>query len=204
METRPDLSLDERYGAGTHERVLRLLSQPCVSFARIAARFGVTREAVRLWHRALLPEAPTGHERQRLCRKRRQRQALLADATFATFYRHVRPVFAQAVLGLIETRTGYRKRLVRMGNRLVFIKTARVSPRSTDDSVRYVLTPYRGPADFIYYQLAPDAFLLIPRDEVPAGGTSFVDLSESRYHVYRNSFDALLPHIPESRAMGSG
>ena len=42
----------------------------------------MTREAVRLWHRALLPDAPTGHERQRLCRKRRQRQALLADVTW--------------------------------------------------------------------------------------------------------------------------
>ena len=50
----------------------------------------------------------------------------------------------------------------------------------------------------------PDAFLLVPRDEMPAGGTSFVDGPTSRYHVFRNSFDALLPHVPESRVVASG
>src|SRR5436190_1120245 len=62
---------DERYGTGARARAVRLLSQPCVSFASIAGVFGVTRECVRLWQRTLVPEAPTGRELQRLCRERR-------------------------------------------------------------------------------------------------------------------------------------
>ena len=58
---------DDRYGLGAQERLLSMLRQPCHTFARIAEEFGVTRECVRQWHRRLLPDAPTGHERQRLC-----------------------------------------------------------------------------------------------------------------------------------------
>jgi len=192
----PDPSFDERYGLGARDRALRLLSQPCVSFARIAEVFGVTRECVRLWHRTLLPEAPTGRERQRLCRERRQRQALLHDTTFAAFYRHAHPVLPQTGLGLIQTRSGYRKRLVRLGDQLVFLKSARVSQRSGAGLTEYVLTPYRGPADLIYYQLSEREFLLVPRNEVPVAGTSFVDHLSSKYQPYRNRFDALLAHVP--------
>jgi hypothetical protein len=191
-----DLSFDERYGVGAQARAVRLLSQPCVSFASIADIFGVTRECVRLWHRTLLPEAPAGRERQRLCRERRQRQALLRDRTFATFYRHVYPVLAEFGLGLVPTRTaGYRKRLVRLGDSLVFLKAARPTPRATRDTTEYVLTPYRGPADFIYYRLSDDDFLMVPRREVPASGTSFVDGPVSRYQPYRNSFDVLFARV---------
>jgi hypothetical protein len=196
-----DPSFDERYGAGAHERAVRLLSQPCVSFASIAGIFGVTRECVRQWHRTLLPEAPTGRERQRLCRERRQRQALLRDRTFAAFYRHAQPVLAQFGLGLVPTcTTGYRKRLIRLGDSLVFLKAARASRRSGDTAAEYVLTPYRGPADFIYYRLSDDDFLLVPRREVPASGTSFVDGPSSRYQPYRNSFDVLHAGVTVRRA----
>ena len=60
---------EDRYGRGAHARLLSLLQQPCVTFAEIADQFGVTRECVRQWHQRLLPDAPTGHERQRLCRQ---------------------------------------------------------------------------------------------------------------------------------------
>ena len=190
-DVRRDPSFDERYGPGASGRVLRLLAQPCVSFATIAGIFGVTRECVRLWQRMLLPEAPTGRDRQRLCRERRQRQALLRDDTFAAFHRHARTVLAQSGLGLIQTRSGYRKRLVRLGDKLVFLKAARVSPRSSASLTEYVLTPYHGPADLIYYKLSDDDFLLVRRHDVPTGGTSFVDGPSSRYHPYRNSFGVL-------------
>lgn len=186
-----DPSFDDRYGPGASGRLVRLLSQPCVSFATIATVFGVTRECVRLWQRTLLPEAPTGRDRQRLCRERRQRQALMRDHTFAAFHRHARAVLAESGLGLVQTRSGYRKRLVRLGDKLVFLKAARVSPRSGAGLTEYVLTPYRGPADLIYYKLSEDDFLLVPRTDVPSGGTSFVDGPLSRYHSYRNSFGVL-------------
>lgn len=193
-----DSAFDQRYGAGAKARVVRLLSQPCVSFASIAGVFGVTRECVRLWHRALMPEAPTGLERRRVCRERRHRQALLRDGIFAAFYRHAQPVLAQSGFGLVPTRTnGYRKRLVRLGDRLVFLKGARLSKRSEAGTTEYVLTPYRGTADLIFYRLSDDDFLLVPRHDVPTSGTSFVDGPSSRYQAYRNSFDALLPHVSE-------
>ena len=191
----PDPAFDERYGPGASGRVVRLLSQPCVSFATIANVFGVTRECVRLWHRTLLPDAPSGRERQRLCRERRQRQALLRDTTFASFHRHARAVLAQSGLGLVQTRGGYRKRLVRVGDKLVFLKAARVSQRSSASPTEYVLTPYQGPADLIYYKLSEDDFLLVPRNHVPSGGTSFVDGPASRYHLYRNSFGVLAQNV---------
>ena len=186
----PASSFDERYGPGARARVVRLLSRPCVSFATIASRFGVTRECVRRWQRTLLPDAPTGRERQRLCRVQHQRQVLLRDSTFAAFHRHAQAVFPQSGLGLLKTRSGYRKRLVRVGDKLVFLKAARVSQRS-GSLTEYVLTPYRGPADLIYYRLSEHDFLLVPRDHVPIGGTSFVDGPSSRYHLYRNSFGVL-------------
>ena len=191
----PDASFDERYGAGARAQVVRLLSQPNVSFATIASMFGVTRECVRRWQRTFLPEAPTGRERQRLCRARRQRQLLLRDSTFAAFYRHARrharAVFPQSGLGLLKARSGYRKRLVHLADKLVFLKAARVSPRSGTSLTEYVLSPYRGPADLIYYKLSEDDFLLVPRHDVPTSGTSFVDGPSSRYYRYRNSFGVL-------------
>jgi hypothetical protein len=59
---------EDRYGLGAHARLLTLFQQPCVTFAEIADRFGVTRECVRQWYARVLPTGPTGHERQRLCR----------------------------------------------------------------------------------------------------------------------------------------
>ena len=49
---------EERHGPGAYERLLDDLRQPCVTFATIAKRLGVTRERVRQWQMELLPDAP--------------------------------------------------------------------------------------------------------------------------------------------------
>ena len=33
---------EDRYGVGSHQRLMALLAQPCVTFANIASRFSVT------------------------------------------------------------------------------------------------------------------------------------------------------------------
>ena len=67
---------DGRYGAGALAELRGMLEQPCLTFAEIAVRFGVTRERVRQWHLELMPGAPRGHARQRLCAQRQRQHAV--------------------------------------------------------------------------------------------------------------------------------
>jgi hypothetical protein len=154
VDVRRIAAFDERYGAGAHDRLVDRLRQPCVSFARIAQTFGVTRECVRQWHQAWLPDAPHGRERRRLCRLRRERRRLLDEPLFQSFYRHVRPHLAPGQLALVPAREGFRKRVVRVGGRLVVIKRARVYRAArVRETPAYALTTYRGSAEFIYFRL---------------------------------------------------
>ena len=82
---------EERHGAGAYERLLAELGQPCVTFAAIAKRLGVTRERVRQWQLALLPDAPRGHERQRQCARWRHKRRLFADPLFTRSSTGVHP-----------------------------------------------------------------------------------------------------------------
>ena len=110
---------EDRYGDGSAERLKSMLEQPCVTFARIAAEFGVTRECVRLWHQRLLPDAPRGHQRQQLCREHQMKRRLLEDALFLRFYRHVRSSVPQQRVTLIPSRDGFRKRTVSIDGRTI-------------------------------------------------------------------------------------
>ena len=44
VDTRWRVVFEDRDGADGLERLLKMFSQPCVTFAEIAERFGVTRE----------------------------------------------------------------------------------------------------------------------------------------------------------------
>lgn len=68
---------EDRYGVGSGQRLIAMLEQPCVTFARVAEEFGVTRECVRQWHQRWLPGAPSGHRRQQLCREHQNTLAAL-------------------------------------------------------------------------------------------------------------------------------
>ena len=184
---------DDRYGVGAYAQLLTLLNTPCTSFAEIAATYGVSRERVRQWHLQLLPGAPRGHQRRRLCLREQQKRELLTDPLFRTFYRQAREHFSRGELGLIPSRTGYRRRAVRLGGRLVAIKSARSTRDDRVDGARTYVLPRRTPyADYVYYQLSADSYLFLPCELLPASSTTFIDNEQSKYWRYRNSFIATL------------
>jgi hypothetical protein len=162
-----------------------------VTFATIAKRLGVTRERVRQWQMLLLPDAPRGHERQRLCAAYRRKRRLLEDPLFRAFYRHAQTHVERGRIELIKASDGYRLRSVRIDRRIVALRDAHRRAEPTSSAPEYVLAGYRGAADFLYYRLAPDDYLLLPARELPAVGTTFTDRPGSRYHVFKNTFEAL-------------
>jgi hypothetical protein len=187
---RPWSSLfEDRYGAGSHQRLMALLGQPCVTFADIASRFEVTRERVRQWHARLMPDAPRGHQRQQQCRVYRQKRRLLEDPLFRSFYQHARPHLSPGRIQLLPAHDGFRTRAVRLDDRAVAITRARLSP-GADGTAAYRLHRYRGPADFIYYHLAAADYLFLPTSVLPAEGALFLDEPASAYRPFKNTFGA--------------
>lgn len=147
------VAFDDRYGADSYNRLLKLLGQPCVSFARIADEFGVTRERVRQWQRGWLPDAPTGLQRRRLCAAYQEKKRLMLDSLFRAFHRHARAWLAAERIRPVRSRRGYRAREVRIDDFVVALRDATTTtPR------------YRGRADFIYFRLPNDEFLFVAGD----------------------------------------
>jgi hypothetical protein len=183
----------DRYGVGAHEKLLELFQQPCMTFADIAVRFGVTRERVRQWYVRLVPDGPSGHERQRRCGAHNRKRELLEDALFRSFYDHARPHFERGRIELIKSSERYRMRAVRIDQRTVAIRDASRSAGARRHSGTPVYTLGRSSrsADFVYYRLTADDYLFLPAAELPRGGTTFSDLPTSRYRVFKNTFDAL-------------
>jgi hypothetical protein len=184
---------ETRHGPDAYQRLIAELRQPCVTFADIAKHLGVTRERVRQWHVLFLPDAPRGHERQRLCAFHRWKSRLLEDPLLRTFYRHARAYVEADRIEFIKTSQGYCKRYLRIDRRIVALKDARRSTAAPPESGTqvYVLGHCRRSADLVYYRLNLDDYLLLPAHEVPVTGTTFVDLPGSRYRVFKNSFEAL-------------
>lgn len=183
---------EDRYGAGSFRLMTAMLEQPCVTFAEIAERFGVSRERARQWHLRFLPNAPRGHQRRRLCLIQREKRKLLDDPLFCSFYRHARPHFQAGEFVLVRAQDGFRKRAVHLDGNLVPIKRARAVPRSERSPARsYALTSAMGPVDYIYYRLTDSEYLVVPGGLIPRSGTTFLDAATSRYHTYRNTFAAL-------------
>lgn len=179
----PPSVFEERYGAGSRAVLLTLLEQPCVTFAAIAERFGVSRERVRQWHRALLPEAPTGHARQRLCARHQQRRRLFQDPLFRTFFRQARSHFGAGVVQPIYSRHGYRTREVRVAGHLVALREA------TQGAVSSRRFRYRGAAQYLFIGLGDDGFLFVPAAAVQPGDARSAPLAS--LESFRNSFAAL-------------
>ena len=181
---------EDRYGVGAQERLLALLQQPCVTFAEIADQFGVTRECVRQWHQRLMPGAPTGHERQRLCRQYQRKRELFKDALFAGFYRRFRAQVPSRRIGLIPARDGFRRRAVRLDRHVVALKRARASAAPASAS-SYRLVNGIGDADFVYYELNDRDYLFLPRLTLGDTTATFVDADGATYHQFKNTFGAL-------------
>jgi hypothetical protein len=191
VETRWLAIFEDRYGAGSYERLLTFFQRPCVTYAQIGAHYGVTRERVRQWHVEMLPGAPRGHERQRLCVVYHQKKRLLEDPLFRSFYQHARDHFPAGGIELIPTRAGFRRRLAKLGRWTVALKSARrQSPhgRRRHGKTAYTLTNCSRPVDFVYYQLSATDYLLVPRSAIPLERTTFLDTPVSKYQRYRNNF----------------
>lgn len=183
---------EDRYGAGALQRLLTLFAQPCLSFAEIGERFGVTRERVRQWHRELLPDAPRGHARQRLCWLQQEKRRLLTDPLFRAFYRHARAHFAANRFVLVRGRDRFHKREVRLDGKLIALREARPAAKDGEERQAWLLRNTSVRADFIYYRLDERSFYVIPRGELPGAGLLVRDGASSPYYGYRNSFSAAL------------
>jgi hypothetical protein len=193
-------AFEERYGLGSYQRLLRRLAHPCVTFARIATEFGVSRERVRQWQQVWLPAAPRGLERRRECRVSQQKRRLLEEPLFRSFYDHVRPHLAAARLSFVPSAGGFRKREVRLDGRTVVLKTTRLF-RHPHGAVAYALTTYRGTAEFIYFRLGEGDFLFLPSHLLPPTGTTFVDTPSSKYQRFKNTIAALEAESKRSPAL---
>lgn len=196
-ETRRLALFEDRYGAGSHERLLTLLRRPCVSFARIAVKFQVTRERVRQWHALWLPDAPSGRERRRLCATHQKQRRLLADALFAAFVRDVKQHAAGLRIEPVAAVSGYRTRLARLGGCIVALRDARqtLRPGAGDDAPSYRLVGYRGHAQYVYVLLTDLDFLCVPVTDLPLHGATFVDHDRARLRPFKNGFGALLAAV---------
>jgi hypothetical protein len=184
---------EDRYGHGSYERLMGMFDRPCMTFAEIAGHFGVSRERVRQWHRQLLPDAPRGHARKRLCVVYHQKRRLLEDPLFRSFYEHARPHVEAGRIALIPTREGFRRRAVRLDGATVALKKARqyAVPAREDDVPAFILTNCHRQVDYIYYKLSPDEYLLVPANALPAERTTFLDTPASKYQRFRNTFAAV-------------
>ena len=185
-------AFDDRYGREAHARLLGRLARPCISFAEIATEFGVSRERVRQWRQQWAPEAPTGLERRRQCLATRRRRQLLDHPSFRLFYQEVRRQVPAHRLGLVSSQSGFRKRIVRIDNRVAVLTTGRPVTRYTDGQPpTYALPPVPAHAAFLYVQLGEGDYLFVPATALPAGGTTFVDTPSSKYQRFRRTFAAI-------------
>jgi hypothetical protein len=160
-----------------------------VTFAAIAQEFGVTRERVRQWHLEFLPDAPRGHARQRLCRVQQQKRKLLQDALFRRFYRDARLHFGPHRLALVPARDGFRRRLVQLDGRTIAIRAGR--PAAAASAGAWKLHGAQR-ADFIYYRLGDEGFLVVPSRALPRGRTMFWPDASPELAGYRDTFRAVV------------
>ena len=185
-------AFDDRYGRDAHARLQERLARPCVSFADIAAEFGVSRERVRQWRLQWAPQAPTGLERRRQCLATRRRRQLLAHPSFRSFYQEVRRHVPAHRLGLVASQSGFRKRIVRIDNRVAVLTAGRpLSRGAADQPPTYALPAVPAHAAFVYVQLGEGDYLFLPARALPARGTTFVDTPASKYQRFRRTFAAI-------------
>lgn len=186
-------AFDERYGHGAYPRLVDQLSNPRLSYADIAAGFGVSRERVRQWHHVLFPSAPRGRDRRKTRGVYNQKRRLLEDPLFRAFVRAARGRVAAAELAPVTARDGFRKRIVSIGGQPVVLRRASRARAGLGAGARpvYSLSGSRGSAALVFFHLGADDFLLVPRAVLPVGGTTYTDSHASPYSVYRNTFAAL-------------
>lgn len=184
---------EDRHGTGAYQRLCALLERPCVSYAEIAQRFGVSRECVRQWHKLIMPDAPRGHARQRLCAQLRQRKRLLTNRLFRSFVTHVRRSGREHRLELVRANAGYKTRMARLDGHLIVLREATEQVGLASSGRAVAIPAYRGPAEFLYVLLGDDDYLFLPAALLTSRLLLAVDSSvQNQGTSLRNSFAALL------------
>lgn len=192
---------DARYGAGEFTWLHARLQDPRYTFSSIAARYGVTRERVRQWHRLLMPDAPAGRARRRLHRRREDWRDLLHDPLFSAFRRHVRQHVRGARIRPVRTTHGYSRTRVLLNRHEVALR--QITPRVRASRASRVLRVTRpaAPAPLVYVLLPDRTFFVLLEDLLPARGGAFDDAAPE-YQPFRNTFKALL--CADARASNTG
>jgi len=183
---------DDRYGVGSFQRMLSLLERPCVSFARVASEFGVSRERVRQWQLQYRPGAPTGQQRRQLCRELKARRRMFSDDVFAVFHRHVTAQVVDVRLGLLESAKGFRARAVRLNRRVVALCDGRQLSNPAMGRPQDVWLLNAPDAEFFFVLLDGDQFLFLPRPVAVASLRGRGLESHDAFLLrYRDTFDGL-------------
>lgn len=189
---------DAKYGKGKHQRLIKLLSQSCVSYVEIADKFNVSREQVSNWHDELFPNE-TGRDRQKACTSFNKKRELSKDELFRKFYSSIRCYFLPQDLEFIlmkDESPQFRKRVVKLkGKRIKLAKAYRNKLLEAYGNYNDKLYSLHCPSDycdFIFYFLDNKDFLFMPPSTLPNGRTTFEDSESSKYYKFKNNFDALL------------
>lgn len=161
QETTPSRLWEARYGSDAFQHLLTQLRTPCVSYAAIAAEFGVTRERVRQWRAQFLPDAPDGRRRRLLCREQRGRQRLLSDPLFRVFYRSARAQLGAGRVQPIRSGDGFRLRVARIDHHIVALRDA--TGARTDGAV---WARSNRTSEFVFLRLQGDEFLFVSSGEL--------------------------------------
>lgn len=184
---------DKRYGEGEFAWLCARLEQPRHTFSSIAARYGVTRERVRQWHRMLMPEAPAGRERRRLHRRQQHWRDLLQDDLFGEFYRHARQHAPHASVQPILITHGYSRARALLNQVEVALRRVRPRVRSPRASKVVRIAPSPARVQYVYVLLPEGTFFLLPSGLLPRRSAVFEDMTSSKYQRFMNTFEAIEP-----------
>lgn len=184
---------DDRYGVGSFQRMLALLERPCISFARIASEFGVSRERVRQWQLQYRPGSPTGQERRRLCQELKARRKMFADEVFAAFYQRARAQLRRAQFGLLESASGFRTRAIRLDRHVVGLCDGRGVDGASAGRSRDVWMLNAPDAAFFFVLLDAGHFVFVHREAASSVFRSLAadEAGDRVLATYRDTFNAL-------------
>jgi hypothetical protein len=114
------------------------------------------------------------------------------DPLFQVFHGHARAQLSSARIDVVTTRSRYQRLSACIDHYVVALRSARPHQSPAGPvTVEYRLAAYRGGADFVYYLLADDEYLLLPAHHLRDGEARFVNAPGARYGAFKNTFAAV-------------
>ena len=186
---------DARHGEGSYERLVEMLRNSTTTYEKIGREFNLTREAIRQWH-VIIQDGPKGGERQHMRAIENGRAKLFSNDLFRKFYQsaiqHFKP---ENIEPIPKRKCEFRTDAAMLNGREVAIRktSKRASTRTQIGKIysyeTYMLHTCQDSA-YIYYSLDNNDFLFMPTAALPERGTSYIESEWSKYHKFRNNFDA--------------